>query len=756
MVKKARILIVEDEIVIAEDLKLTLLELDFDVIGLETRGDSALQRIKSDKPDLVIMDIILEDKMTGIDVAKVIFDKYNIPVVYCTAYADNNTLDEAILTNPYGYILKPINERELHAAVKIAIFKKEMEVKLRKSEERWQFALEGSGDAVWDWDLENEKVFYSARLLDILGLDKNNSFFSIDEMKNRIHSDDEESVWTELTKHLDRKRDIFFCEYRIRCENGEYIWVLNRGKVINWNSDNKPLRMIGTISDISERKQIEKFIIESEKKYRSLVENINEGIAIVDENEVFSFLNSAAAKIFGYSKRELLGKNIQEYMLKDEFEKILNQTEKREKGKIGKYEFKIINKDNEERILLINTNGIFKEDKYIGSFGIFSDITDQKLMEEEMQKRERLDSLGILAGGIAHDFNNILTAILSNIEFAKLNINHHKKILKILDESINAVHNAKQLTNQLLTFAKGGEPVISTIEIDMLLKNAVDFVLRGSNVKASLKIKPDLKPVYADKGQIDQVINNLLINAIQAMQNGGKIKISAKNVQMDIDGNGFVEICIKDYGIGIKEDKLKKIFDPFFTTKKEGTGLGLSTVYSIIKKHNGEISVQSKIDKGSVFTILLPISHEKIDNRISSQKKKFTRYFKILIMDDNEMILKVSQEMLSQLGHNVYISIDGSQAIKKYKEAYLSNDPFDVVIFDLTIPGGLGGKETLQNLLEFDPKIKAVVSSGYSIDPVISNFEKFGFCGVLTKPYNLENIQDLLSEVFNGKENITL
>ena len=168
MNKKARILIVEDEIVIAEDLKLTLLELDFEVIGIETRGDSALQTIESDKPDLVIMDIILEDKMTGIDVAKVIFDKYNIPVVYCTAYADSKTLDEAILTNPYGYILKPINDRELLAAVRIAIYKKEMEIKLRKSEERWQFALEGSGDAVWDWDLENEKVFYSARLLDFL------------------------------------------------------------------------------------------------------------------------------------------------------------------------------------------------------------------------------------------------------------------------------------------------------------------------------------------------------------------------------------------------------------------------------------------------------------------------------------------------------------------------------------------------------------------------------------------------------------
>jgi PAS domain S-box-containing protein len=748
--KDIKILIVEDEIIIAEDIKMTLHELGYQIAGIIQNAKSVLTYLDSQIPDVIIMDIMLEGEMTGIELSKIINQKYDIPIIFCSAYNDNETVDKAVLTNPYGYILKPIEERELRATIKIALYKQEMTKKLLKSEERWQFALEGSGDTVWDWDILANKVFFSKQWDVLTEFSDTWQNYGIESWKQFIHPNDYKDVWQKIKAHLADETQLFIAEYRIITNSGKIIWVLNRAKIMQRDKLKQPVRMLGTISDISERKKTEEYIIQSEKKYRNLVESMSEGIGIVDENENFLFVNDAASAIFGFSKPELQKMNLKDFLSNDELEKIKKQTKFRKQNKDGQYELIITNSKKQERILFVKVKPLFEHGKFIGSFGIFSDITEQRKFEAEMVKQARLESLGILAGGIAHDFNNLLTAILSNIEYASLNFSNHAILKRTLSESVSAIKQAKKLTGQLLTFAKGGEPVISNVNISKLMRETTDFVLRGSNVKANLEIDVHVKSILADEGQINQIINNLLINARQAMPNGGVINISVKNLPPQASQPQMVEIVIQDSGFGIPAENLPLIFDPFFTTKQNGTGLGLSTTYSIVKKHKGSIKIDSLLNIGTKISIQLPATDEVVseqkDYHLAQQAEKG---YKILILDDNEMILQVTREMLSQFGHEIHIAKEGKEAIDLYKKEMKKEAPFDLLILDLTIPNGWGGKEVVTELRKLNPQVKAIVSSGYSSAPIISNFQEYGFSGALSKPYQVNDILQVISDVMN-------
>jgi two-component system, cell cycle sensor histidine kinase and response regulator CckA len=741
--EKNTVLIVEDEALIAEDLKLSLQELGFKIVRTVPSAAEALSFLEnSSPPDVIIMDIMLEGEMNGIELSHKINALYDIPIVYCSAYNDFETIDQAVLSNPYGYILKPIEERELRATIKIALYKKEMEVKLQKSEERWQFALEGSGDAIWDWNIPANTVQLSEKWKEIIGTDELCSTFR--EWKEKIHPNDWESVWQNIQQYMKGQTDLFISEYRVISSAGAVVWILNRAKIIQRDTQGNPLRMLGTISDISNRKNIEKHIIESEKKYRHLVETINEGIAIVDEKENFTFVNKAAADIFGMQKKMLLNCNLSDFVGVKEMPLILEQTKLRKQNKESDYELTITNAKKQVRILRVKAKALFENGKFLGSFGVISDITEKKKYEAEMIKQARLESLGILAGGIAHDFNNLLTAILSNIEFAKLNFKNHHILETTLAESVRAIKQAKSLTNQLLTFAKGGEPIIKKVDLRTVLKETADFVLRGSNVKPEIVIKKNIRYILADEGQLQQVLNNLLINARQAMPHGGVIRISAQND--DSSTQPAVKIVIEDDGVGIPKEVAAHVFDPFYTTKEEGTGLGLSTTYSIIKKHHGEIYLESEPNKGTKISLLLPAT-EETDSKIETKKTVLKKNaYRILVLDDNEMILRVTKEMLSQFGHEVITVTGGSQALQISKQARAENAPFDLYILDLTIPNDIGGKEVVQKLLEENSHTKAIVSSGYSADPIISRYRDYGFSGAISKPYQLEDILRVIAE----------
>jgi len=374
----------------------------------------------------------------------------------------------------------------------------------------------------------------------------------------------------------------------------------------------------------------------------------------------------------------------------------------------------------------------------------------RKKTEEESLKVRKLESLGILAGGIAHDFNNLLTVVLGNISIAFSSTSIGEDVLECLRAAEKAALRAKGLTHQLLTFSKGGAPVKNTASISDLVRESASFTQSGSNVKCEYHFPDDLWPVDVDEGQISQVVNNLLINADQAMPDGGTVELRAENIYIGseyasmLKGGRYVKLTVKDHGVGILRENIGRIFDPYFTTKQEGNGLGLATAFSIVKKHDGHITVESMPGYGSSFHIYLPaaLSREQCETCESGTHATFKG--KILVLDDDEMVRQTAGVMLKLLGHEAAMASTIEEAVKLYKSAMDKGCRFDAVIMDLTIPGGGGGKDAVMRLIELDPQVRALVSSGYSDDPVMSDYSKYGFAGVLLKPYQIDDLAKAL------------
>lgn len=386
-------------------------------------------------------------------------------------------------------------------------------------------------------------------------------------------------------------------------------------------------------------------------------------------------------------------------------------------------------------------------------------IIEKQQMEVELLKARKLESVGILAGGIAHDFNNLLTAIMGNISLAKMHLSPGDRIYDMLDKAEHASMRAGDLTNQLITFSKGGTPFKKTVLIGELIKSVAHFSLSDSDVSSRFDIPADLLPVEIDESQIRQVIHNMIVNAEEAMPNGGTIHISAENIViaggegLPLEEGKHLKISIKDQGIGIHEDNLHRIFDPYFTTKEmgscKGMGLGLSICYSIVKNHRGHILVESQVGAGTAFHIYLPVSQNMPEAHREAPEKPLVGRGLVLMMDDEQSVRDVAGEMLRRIGYRVEFAKEGKEAIVLYSNALKSGQAFDAVILDLTVHEGMGGKETIINLLEIDPSVRAIVSSGHSSDPVVSEFRQYGFKGVVSKPYKIRDLSDMLSKVMD-------
>ncbi len=395
--------------------------------------------------------------------------------------------------------------------------------------------------------------------------------------------------------------------------------------------------------------------------------------------------------------------------------------------------------------------------------GCHIDITEQKNRDEEqekleieLQKSHRLESIGILAGGIAHDFNNILSAMMNNVFLARSNLDRDCDAFRNLENVERAIINATNLTQQLLTFSRGGEPIKETASIIDIIRENADFTLRGSNVRCKYYFPENPWPVDVDKGQISQVIQNVIINADQSMPEGGIILCKVENVSISRDTNMpihagmYLQISFKDHGAGISKDHIHKIFDPFFSTKKAGRGLGLAVCFSIIKKHEGHILVDSLSGEGTTFTIYLPASEKEVTGKAAPEIIPASGEGRVLIMDDENMLRNSLAEILRAQGYEVESATDGNDAIELYTKAMESSTPFDAVILDLTVPGGMGGREALKKLLSMDPAVKAIVSSGYSTDPVMSDYKKYGFSGMVAKPFKVKELYRIVHEVMNS------
>jgi signal transduction histidine kinase/ActR/RegA family two-component response regulator len=384
------------------------------------------------------------------------------------------------------------------------------------------------------------------------------------------------------------------------------------------------------------------------------------------------------------------------------------------------------------------------EGRIIGAVLVFQDVTVQRKTEQELARADKLESLGVLAGGIAHDFNNILTAITGHLSLAGLEAAGSESLKRLVQQAETAAMQAARLTQQLLTFSRGGEPVRQYVDIGELIEEAATFVLRGSNVRVEFDLPEDLCGVRGDPGQLAQVVQNLVINADQAMEEGGRMWVVARNVPAAVgDGPSQVEIEIRDAGEGIAADVIERIFEPYFTTKQSGSGLGLATAYAIVDQHGGQLSVDSVVGEGTSFRLRLPVAEPPSETAPAEAASVVGGQGRVLVMDDDENICTVLERMLDYLGYRCAFARSGDDAVTLYREA-MSEDPFDVVVLDLTVPGGMGGAQTLNVLRQLDPQVRAIVSSGYSNDPVMARYEEHGFRGVVRKPYVLDQMAEAL------------
>lgn len=500
---------------------------------------------------------------------------------------------------------------------------------------------------------------------------------------------------------------------------------------------------------IQEYERTQKLLKESEERFMAL-SNASFGGVIIHDKGIILECNEGLSDMTGYSYNELFGMNGLRLIAPEWLETVV---QKIESGYEQRYEVEGVRKNGSKYPLAIKGKNVFYKGREVRVIE-FRDISERKLFEKELLKVEKLESLGVLAGGIAHDFNNILTGILGNISFALLCLDPVHKSYKRLAEAEKASIRAGELAQQLLTFARGGEPVKKVFAVKNLLLESVSLILSGSNVKGSFDIPDSNFMIEADEGQISQVFNNIIINATQAMPSGGTLHISASNEILNspnyasLPAGAYIRISFTDQGCGISATDLNKIFDPYFTTKSSGNGLGLASAHSIISRHGGNIDVISTLGKGTTFTIYLPSAGE---NGIRPQAGILTQHAcihnagLILVMDDEALIRELTTEMLQYLGYRVKTCEDGAEAIALYKAAMESGRPFAAVVMDLTIPAGMGGKETAHMILAIDPSACLIVSSGYSNDPIMADYKNYGFTTAIAKPYTISEFGRVLS-----------
>jgi PAS domain S-box-containing protein len=548
-------------------------------------------------------------------------------------------------------------------------------------------------------------------------------------------------------------------------------------RLISWNNshlfdfDGNIISITSIGEDITERKKMEDALQESEERFRMMMHQSPSVIELYNIEGLQIEVNEAYEKLWGFPASHtvkkfnvLKSKEVEETGLMT----YVKEAYAGKSIKVPEYKFDSTGATEGKgkgRIRWLSTRIYPLKDRAGNVKNIVithEDISDIKFAEEEraklkaeLQHSQKIESIGILAGGIAHDFNNLLAAIRNNIYMTKMRVARESMEYENMESAENAIKRAVSLTHQLLTFSEGGAPIKKTAFINEIIEESAEFVLRGSNVKCGYKAADNLWTVEVDEGQMSQVIHNLVLNADQAMPEGGTIHIITENTVLAPDTGlplqegRYVKIVIQDEGVGIAEEHLQKLFDPYFTTKEMGRGLGLSISYSVVKQHEGYISAESELGVGTTFTIYLPASEKQIEEKETVEDTFVAGEGKVLIMDDEEIIRETSGELLTYKGYKVECAKDGDEAIELYKHAMESSQPFDAVILDLTIRGGMGGKETVKKLLEIDPGVKAIVSSGYSNDPVLANFREYGFCGVFAKHDKVEELGKVVHKVIN-------
>ncbi|MFT3831203.1 MAG: PAS domain S-box protein [Opitutaceae bacterium] len=544
---------------------------------------------------------------------------------------------------------------------------------------------------------------------------------------------------------------------------GRSYWLFERVSIRRTAYDR--FEVVGVIIDISNQKRAEAELAAEKERLAVTLRAMAEGVVTTDLTGRVQFINPAAAALTRWPVAEAVGRPLDE----------ICQLRAGEGARAAPVPLasvlrgdvvielpahaELLLRDGERRFVEGCCAPIHAADSSVtGAVLVFRDVTERERLEQELGRASKLESVGLLAGGIAHDFNNILTAVLGNLALGLLDVDTESELGRTLRDAERAALRARDLTQQLLTFARGGDPVRAAVRLPEILTEATRFALHGAKVKAEFDLAPDLWPADVDKAQIGRVVQNLVLNAVQAMPAGGTVRIVGRNRRIEagelpsLAPGAYLQLAVSDTGSGIRPEHLARVFEPYFTTKQTGSGLGLATVYSIVRKHKGHVAVESTFGRGSTFLVHLPAAeHGTPVAETTMPAVAGALRARVLFMDDEAPIRQLATALLRRLGCAVEVVADGAAAVERYSGELAAGRGFDVVVMDLTIPGGMGGIEALERIRAVDPQVRAIVSSGYSSDPVLANYRDYGFRGRVAKPYEFAEFGRVLRDVLGGQ-----
>ena len=828
---KTRILVVEDEPIVALDLQLRLEKMGYHVPAVVASGEAALDAAGTVAPDLALMDINLEGEMDGVEAAERLAER-QIPVVFLTAYSNDRTLERAKVTGPYGYLLKPFEERELQTTIEIALYKHqaqqalrqahdELELRvaertaeLRRANEALQQEIEARGrrearrlalarirEEVWRMQsgADIQRLLRSIwEGLEALGVPFAHCGIHVVDAKADPPTvrdyDHSHARWQDLSSRDRRAADavlqmwrrgtpVYRPDLRVEDPYGEAAVLeqvygsvrsvldvpfshgtlaVNSHQAGAFTEDHQAVlkELAEALSEGFRRLEDLQELAAERERLAVTLRSIGDSVVATDADGRIVLMNRVAESLSGWEQAQARGRPFAEV-----FQAFDERTRQAKESPIDRVltsgaaidldmHTVLVARDGGERQISTSTAPIRDDEgKTVGVVLVSRDVGAQRRMEEELLRSEKLESLGVLAGGIAHDFNNILTTIVGYLSLAKIEIDPESELYENLSEVEAAADRATDLTRQLLAFSKGGAPVKRAASMAEIIRDSATFTTRGSNVRCQFRIVADLLPAEVDRGQISQVIQNLVLNADQAMPDGGTVVVEGVNIEIgENDGlpvapGAYLQISVSDDGVGIGDEHLARIFDPYFTTKKAGSGLGLATAYAIVKNHEGHITVKSEDGSGTRFDVFLPATPAAVVPDPEGPQNLIPGEGRILVLDDETQIRRLAMDLLHKLGYESEHAADGGEALEKYARARREGKPYDAVIMDLTIPGGMGGRETMSRLLELDPMAKAVVSSGYSDDPIMADYQSYGFQGVVAKPYDISELSEVLARI---------
>ncbi len=507
-------------------------------------------------------------------------------------------------------------------------------------------------------------------------------------------------------------------------------------------------------------RRAEHSLAEEKERAHTTLWAIQEGVIMTDAAGNVLLMNAAAERLTGAAFPQAFGKPVEHLLQtfresgRQPFENPVRTVIDGRTGSTTIAQCAFVAQDGIERVVSMSAAPIPGAAGTItGAVLVINDITEKARLEQEILSARKIESLGVLAGGIAHDFNNILMVIMGNIDMARTLVPPQTEPDTLLAEADTACARAQALTNQLLTFARGGAPARHVVPLAPLIRESAGFALSGSPCSCEFHLPHDLWAVLGDESQLHQVIHNLVLNAREAMKDGGGITITARNLAADsvshlpVRQGQYVNVTIRDQGPGLPAEHRDRIFEPYFSTKQKGRGLGLATCYSILKRHGGHIAAASQAGGGAEFSLYLPSTSAPVPVPAVTAEEPAGGSGRVLVMDDEQGVLNVLGTMLKGLGYEAEFAVDGEDAVGQYAAARQTGRPFDVVMLDLTIVGGMGGRETVLRLKEIDPGVRAIASSGYSDDPVMNDCSAYGFRDILIKPYQRKDLSRVLDRV---------